>query len=528
MKNKEKLIIFLLRPVFISMLFSIVLAPLWLANMIDYNPLITITDILSNVWVSTLFLSAFGGAFLALSALLFLYFIGGVLYYFVLENIKYSHIYLFSEFVDILDAKNSFLVILLIVFYFYFSIEINKKIRNVFRWRVIECELTERILYGLFFLASLALLNVYHVKIFDIIEGHNVAQHNKGANFKAGGQLYAIIYDYLESRIVADRMDQVDAISKRFFDSDQDEFVEDLPDIHIILLESFMPIEELVDIENINIDKLHFQPVYSNFVKGQSVSPVFGGNSAAAEFEVLCGLPEQMPFNNLTFNLLKGRDLDVCFTNELKKIGYELFAFTGTRPHFHNAATAYKSLGFEIHKHKGMMPHNDYDCIYPSDESIYNVALNDLKNNKNKNPKLFYIFTAAGHMPYCVNSQKRSIIDFSSANDVYLNRIYYSQKELVAYVNNVLDSNPNTIIVAVGDHQTRATRDFQKSGQNPNLMNYFVISNVNRKLDWPQYLRHFELPHYIYFSLHERKKHKTEIMLSNDFSIMEVIKNNYE
>ncbi|HHO46968.1 MAG TPA: hypothetical protein ENN06_00675 [Desulfobacteraceae bacterium] len=85
---------------------------------------------------------------------------------------------------------------------------------------------------------------------------------------------------------------------------------------------------------------------YSSARGGLSISPVFGGATAQAEFELLCGVPAMRELSGVEFNVFTGADTP-CLPNILGKSGYHAVATNGFRPDFFNSPNAYEGIGFD-------------------------------------------------------------------------------------------------------------------------------------------------------------------------------------
>ena len=77
-----------------------------------------------------------------------------------------------------------------------------------------------------------------------------------------------------------------------------------------------------------------------------ATSPVFGGGTAQAEFEILCGVPALELYTSAEFNMLHGAKTP-CLPNMLAEVGYRTIATQSYKPDFFNSEKAYHSLGFE-------------------------------------------------------------------------------------------------------------------------------------------------------------------------------------
>jgi hypothetical protein len=116
--------------------------------------------------------------------------------------------------------------------------------------------------------------------------------------------------------------------------------------IHIIVLESFIDprlIQQLKFEGSVLANEL--MP-YLNQDKDFShvISPIYGGGTAQAEFELLTGLRALSKVNQIEFNVMKGGSIN-SFVRHLEKNQYRSIATIAPSSSFFNSRLAYQSLG---------------------------------------------------------------------------------------------------------------------------------------------------------------------------------------
>jgi hypothetical protein len=115
--------------------------------------------------------------------------------------------------------------------------------------------------------------------------------------------------------------------------------------VHLIVLESFLDPRLFRDL------RFSSPPVHPAFDKlfgdqlGLSKAPVFGGSTAQAEFEVLCGVPAFERFSSVEFNVFSGAAAH-CLPGMLRDLGYRSVATNTYKPNFFNALPGYQGAGF--------------------------------------------------------------------------------------------------------------------------------------------------------------------------------------
>ena len=239
--------------------------------------------------------------------------------------------------------------------------------------------------------------------------------------------------------------------------------------VHLVVLESF------IDPTLFNGLSFSQSPVYPDFDKifknrgSLSISPVFGGGTAQAEFEVLSGVPAFKKFSGIEFDVFTGSDT-YCLPAMLTKAGYHTMATNAFKPEFFNSVKAYKGAGFQNSYYpkeyaKGQETYfsagdvTDEDFMF--DGELFKQNLDYITEWKKNNPgvPLFnYIMSIYGHTPYLVNSQKRPLfIDAKGAiRDDFLehcvNQYYYRTQALAAFVRGINKVDPDSLIIFISDH----------------------------------------------------------------------------
>lgn len=422
-----------------TLVWQIILSILYFVDLITYNPLIEISDILPNYFfiffISLIFLSPLF-SFMLLSLI---YFSGGLLYIFTRQNITLTQIYNLPELITIYNPYSFFIVIILIVIIFLMykisiklnTINLKPKIRF---YNICLC----------FFLLTIIGLGPKYY--FPIISKYNTENFNKFATWKHGGQLYSIIYHYADRKNMFYKFKEIS--KENINDIPSPHIFKKKPDVDLIMmimLESFVPRSDLQPTKfNPFLENLGFKSIILE-------TPAFGGYSAKSEFEILCGLPELQPFGDMTFNYFGGSEIDFCLPSILSKLNFQTLSITGTGIHFHNAKKSYNSIGFNKSISKKDLDNNDLDGRHPSDKTIYKRAYKEILNRE-KDKLFLYVFTAAGHSPYELNKKNRPKL----TNDKYLDRVTYSEKELIEFLDKIDKLNIKKSIVIAGDHATES------------------------------------------------------------------------
>ena len=451
-----------------TIIFQLILSILYLNDNIKYNPLIELSDIIPNYFFIFFITIVFSSPLFSLFLILFIYIAGVLLYFFTNQNITLSQINNLPELIAIYYPV-SFYIIILVLILIYFVFKISKKINFIVQKKSVRFF---QIFICFLFLFSIAFGTTIY---FPKIQKHNTESFNKFATWKHGGQLYSIIYHYADKRNAIIKLNEIPSeISHNL----KFEKIPQSKIIIIILLESFIP-RSVLQPEN-------FKPFLKEFgfksIKLES--PAYGGFSAKSEFEILCGLPELQPLGDMSFNYLGGKRVNFCLPSLISNFDYKTISITGTLPHFHNAQNAYSSLGFDESISKKDLSNDDLDGIHPSDKSIFKEAYNKILNNE-KNRLFLYVFTAAGHAPFALNKKSRPRL----SDDLYFDRITYTEEELKEFLTKLDELNLDTSIVIAADHATNNS----KLKNNNKLLDVWYRSNNLEDLD-KNCSQYFQLP----------------------------------
>ena len=236
--------------------------------------------------------------------------------------------------------------------------------------------------------------------------------------------------------------------------------------VHIILLESFWDPSEL--------KKAHYNqhPLSSDFRKlwksadySHALVPVFAGGTANSEFEVLCGFPitkSSVKFERQLTNAVP------CLPHILADQGYKTVASHPNVPVFWNRVNAYRNIGFQTYWSKQDFVLDDMNREFLSDASLYRQVMEKISNSlTTKQPILNYIVTYFGHWNYPLSANRPAIIHSkSSIEEVssYANTVYYKSKELMAFLEQLRQRDPDSLIVAFGDHLPNLGDGYIESG----------------------------------------------------------------
>ncbi len=224
--------------------------------------------------------------------------------------------------------------------------------------------------------------------------------------------------------------------------------------VHIVLLESFWD-PALLKEAGYNRDPLApaFRGLWKQTGFSHVMSPVYGGYTANAEFEILCGFP--VIEDNVKFERQLLNDVP-CLPHLLAEYGYRTLASHPNVPVFWNRINAYRRMGFQTYWSKQDFQLDDMNREFLSDASLYRQVLEKIADPiDSKQPLLNYIVTYFGHWNYPLNDSRPNTITASSTVEEvsgYANTMYYKSIELMIFLEQLQARDPDSIIVLFGDH----------------------------------------------------------------------------
>lgn len=278
--------------------------------------------------------------------------------------------------------------------------------------------------------------------------------------------------------------------------------------IHIIVLESFLDPEQFKGLKFVTPPA---PPEFKALRKKMHIatSPVFGGGTAQAEFEILCGVPALELYTSAEFNMLHGAKTP-CLPNMLVEVGYRTIATQSYKPDFFNSEKAYHSLGFEeinfptvfAGNRTTYLKHEDREnYIFDGDLFSQNLAY-VTKVIAEGRPFLNYVLGTYGHLPHDTDFQrfppKVEIVgvDKKSQTDLAINQFYYRAGALVDYLKKLRELDPKSLILVTSDHLPpldggpRVYKEFAYSliandEYKENI--WFYDGPEHKKLSWPKH-----------------------------------------
>ena len=253
--------------------------------------------------------------------------------------------------------------------------------------------------------------------------------------------------------------------------------------LHIILEESFWD-PTVLTAAGYSEDPIdpRFRDLWrqSGFTHG--LSPAFGGQTANAEFEVLCGFP----VNKIAVKFEFGLDRDApCLPRLLRDAGFRTVASHPNVPGFWNRYAAYERLGFETFWSAGDMDLSDSNGPFLADRSLHKQVAAKLAATADARPVFDYIITIDGHWMYDPSDARPPVIESKSQiKEVgdYANMLHYKSRQMMDAVEAIRRDDPDSVIVVFGDHLPMLGRKFAgyvESGLLPDNFGAFTAAQYD-------------------------------------------------
>ncbi len=287
--------------------------------------------------------------------------------------------------------------------------------------------------------------------------------------------------------------------------------------VHLIVMESFLD-PTLFQKATFSRNPVHpdFSSLFGSKL-GLSISPVFGGATSQAEFEVLCGIPALRKLSSIEFNVFTGAKTS-CMPGVLERAGYRTVATNGYKPDFFNTQPAYKGIGFDEanfpRKHTSLDTYLDTEPVgkegYIFDGDLLQRNLDYvttiIKEHPEK-PLLNYVLTIYGHTPHRLDpTQRPEILQVQSDYaDEHLQRVanqyYYRTEAIARYVRDLIEVDKNSIIILISDHvpplrnglNTYRKLDYVDSSEDSYYYNRLLVVKDGKPQLYPT-MHHYDIP----------------------------------
>lgn len=320
------------------------------------------------------------------------------------------------------------------------------------RWKAVSSWV---VFGGLAGVIGFVLLNAVSVRIaLDKQFGNSV--WNQPENFKRRGLGLHLVQESVRTYAKVGKVPSAQAVSSVMQGlplAAADTGALDKRNVHMILLESFFDPVSLGS-EWVPEDPFppEFRELWAQTGNSTALSPVFGGYTANAEFEALCGFPVT---ENAVFFEGWLRQASPCLPNTLREAGFRTVASHPNVPGFWNRTHAYQLTGFDEYLSKGQFDLSDSVGNFLLDHSYYEQVFEQL-GPLDQGPVFNYMLTYHGHLPYPDGPGYPDKVQSGREDETllngYLNHLWYKSRDLMAELDRLRAADPDALIIAFGDH----------------------------------------------------------------------------
>lgn len=247
------------------------------------------------------------------------------------------------------------------------------------------------------------------------------------------------------------------------------------PDIYLVLGEAWW---RDPDDKSSPLDQLK----NAGFIESQATSPVYGGTTPNAEFEVLTGIPIRsfrdgiIPYQHYVQYI---SDASRTLPRLLSGRGYVTTAYHNFTPRFWLRDQVYPKLGFERFLSMDDMTLTIQPNDWPTDEGLYRAVLD---NSSGDGPRFHFIVTVETHGPY--EKQSVDLEGHGGVND-YRTRLASAVRSLADFKKQLDQKGRPYVLVAFGDHlpglRLHQWKNGMKTETDPRLHQVPVLIASNTK-----------------------------------------------
>lgn len=253
--------------------------------------------------------------------------------------------------------------------------------------------------------------------------------------------------------------------------------------LHLLLLESFWHPGALTA-AGFSADPLdpRFLELWRQTGHSEGLSPAFGGYTANAEYEMLCGFPIAQLAVAFEYDIKRNVP---CLPEVLRQAGYRTVASHPNLGNFWNRNDVYRRIGFGTFWSAEHLDGRNAVGRLMSDAELYRQVSAKLAAADDRRPVFDYMVTIDGHWDYApVAGRPEPIATRSAVADVvhYANTMYYKSRDLMDVITAIRRDDPEALIVAFGDHLPILGNHFGgyvESGLLPKSFGEFTASNYD-------------------------------------------------
>ena len=238
---------------------------------------------------------------------------------------------------------------------------------------------------------------------------------------------------------------------------------ENLPNIVVVLLESYYDVSEADFIETSEDPMPFFHYLEENYSTGHCTVPVVGAGTCNSEFEVLTGMSCQFfgPGEYPQKTVLKQTNVE-SVADILGEIGYGTHVVHNNGGNFYSRANAFSMMGFDTFTCKEMLDITDYTPLgsWPLDDILIPATMDAM--NSTETSDFVYTITVGTHGDYPtyqviedpaieVNAKGKTE-EQNWQWEYYINMLHNMDTWMKNYVEALNSTGEDTLLIMFGDH----------------------------------------------------------------------------
>ena len=290
---------------------------------------------------------------------------------------------------------------------------------------------------------------------------------NLAQGYKNYGYIYGFTTSFMDRGMSKPMNYSEKAVQKILKDTDMGENTiadEDMPNVVIVLLESFYDVSEAEFLETSEDPIPFFHELEANYSTGHCTVPVVGAGTCNSEFEVLTGMsciffgPGEYPQKTIL------KDATDCesVANLLGDMGMGTHVVHNNGGNFYSRANAFSKMGFDTFTCKEMLDITDYTPMgsWPLDDILIPATLDAM--NSTESTDLVYTITVGTHGDYptekiienpavTVNAVGKTEAQ-NNQWEYYINMLRNMDNWMRAYTEALDSTGEPTLLIMFGDH----------------------------------------------------------------------------
>lgn len=230
------------------------------------------------------------------------------------------------------------------------------------------------------------------------------------------------------------------------------------PDVIVYVNESFWDIGHIASVKLPRDPIPVFHSKGKNFRRTRLISPVFGGNTCIAEFEILTGMSHGFfPPGSIAYNQFIRRPVP-SLAKVFKENGYRTIAIHSFKKWFWNRFNVYRHLGFDDFISVESMEQPEIKGTYVADEELARYIVK--YSAADTAPRFIFALSMQNHGPYTY--ERYPVLDkpiktgLSPSADreynTFLQGIIDADKSLKIIIDYVKKSHKPILLLFFGDH----------------------------------------------------------------------------